>query len=61
MSELEQLLRASLVILRQRKHIAELERESALLRAQLRLMHLKLERRLESTTHLPALLRPQAD
>jgi hypothetical protein len=61
MSDLEQLLRASVVILRQGKRIAELEHESALLRAQLRLMHLKLERRFESTTGMPAFLRPQAE
>ncbi len=60
MSELEQLLRGSVVILRQAKRIAELEGDNALLRAQVRLMHLKLERRLEAAAHLPALLKPQA-
>lgn len=60
MSELEQLLRASVVILRQRTRIAELEGDNALLQARLRIAHLKLERRLAAAAPLPALLKPQA-
>lgn len=61
MSDLEQLLRASIVILRQGQRIAELERDNALLKARVRVTHLKLERRLKSTTGMPAFLRPQAE
>lgn len=60
MSELEQLLRASVVILRQRKRIAELAGDNRLLRTQLRIANLKLERRLERMSDFPALLKPQA-
>jgi hypothetical protein len=60
MSDLLPLLRASVDLIRQTRRIRQLERENALLRAQINVTQLKLQQRLESTSQLPALLRPQA-
>lgn len=56
----EPLLEASLRLLRQEQTIEDLTHDNTLLRAQVRCLQLRLERRMESTGTLSMLLRPQA-